>query len=122
MLVHIDCDLYESTCDCLEPLGKFLRKNEDFLTGKCPLYIAFDELIDYPTYEEHEIKALYEFLRANKDFLECIVVGSDQRKDFGTSLRFYKPEEVCPHRVLVKLRPTIQTSRRRSGATIEGGG
>ena len=31
----------------------------------------FDELINYPEFENHEIKALYEFLLETDDFIMC---------------------------------------------------
>ena len=51
--LHIDCDIYDGTRDALFLLGSRLR------TGSV---IVFDELFNYPGYEKHEIKALYEFL------------------------------------------------------------
>ena len=107
LLLHIDCDLYRSTKEVLgEALAKTLKENRFFMSSEVPLYVAFDELIDYPTYQNHEIKALYEFLDENKDWLECVVIGADGREDTGAKLRFYKPEEICPHRVLTLFRPT----------------
>jgi len=107
LLLHIDCDLYRSTKDVLgDGLATTLKENKFFMSSEVPLYVAFDELIDYPTYEDHEIKALYEFLNENKDWLECVVIGADGREDTGTKLRFYYPDEICPHRVLTLFRPT----------------
>ena len=107
LLLHIDCDLYRSMRDVLgDGLATTLKENKFFMSSEVPLYVAFDELIDYPTYEDHEIKALYEFLNENKDWLECVVIGADEREDTGTKLRFYYPDEICPHRVLTLFRPT----------------
>lgn len=107
LLIHIDCDLYSSTREVLNvDLANFLRRNEAFMSGNTPLFVAFDELIDYPTYQQHEIKALYEFLKDSNDFLECVVIGKDGRDDIGEPLRFYQPDEICPLRVLVQFRPT----------------
>ena len=82
-----------------------MKENRFFMSAEVPLFVAFDELIDYPTYEDHEIKALFEFLKTN-DWIECVVMGADGRKDTGEKLRFYKPAEICPHRVLTLFRPT----------------
>ena len=107
LLLHIDCDLYQSTKEVLgEALAKTLKENRFFMSADVPLFVAFDELIDYPTYEDHEIKALFEFLKENKDWIECVVLGADGREDTGEKLRFYKPVEICPHRVLTLFRPT----------------
>jgi len=65
-------------------------------------YLAFDELIDYPGYESHEIKALHETLSSRPEIV-CAVVGVDGRPDLGPPLRFYAPEEACPHRALFKI-------------------
>ena len=51
--VHIDGDLYSSAKDVLDNLK--LR----FKTGSI---VVFDEILDYPEYREHEIKAFAEFL------------------------------------------------------------
>ena len=51
--VHIDCDIYDGTRDVLFLLGSRLVKGS---------VIVFDELFNYPSYEKHEIKALFEFL------------------------------------------------------------
>lgn len=53
-LLHIDCDLYSSTQTVLSYLGSRLTKGS---------IIVFDELIDYPGFEKHELKAFYEFGR-----------------------------------------------------------
>jgi hypothetical protein len=49
---------------------------------------VFDELIDYPVYKEHEIKALHEFLLASPH-VAAAVVGKDGRPPDGPALRFY---------------------------------
>ncbi len=53
-LIHIDCDLYSSTHTVLTLL------RERMVPGTI---LVFDELFNYPGYEQHEIKAFYEFLR-----------------------------------------------------------
>jgi len=52
--VHIDCDLYSSTKFVLETLGWRLDG----------AIVVFDEIIDAPVYEQHEGRALHEFLQA----------------------------------------------------------
>jgi hypothetical protein len=52
--IHIDCDLYEGANNVLT------------LAEKCIVpgtVLAFDELIGYPSFENHEIKAFYEFIQ-----------------------------------------------------------
>lgn len=57
--LHIDCDLYSST-KCVF----------DLLTERGALHdkvlIVFDELVNYSTYKEHELKAFWEFLDGSK--------------------------------------------------------
>jgi hypothetical protein len=51
-LVHIDCDLYSSTKCILDTFNENIRDGT---------VVVFDELINYPGFDEHEIRALYEF-------------------------------------------------------------
>lgn len=44
-LLHVDCDLYRSTLDCLIPLERYLKPG---------LVIVFDEYWNYPVFAEHE--------------------------------------------------------------------
>jgi predicted O-methyltransferase YrrM len=53
--LHIDCDIYSSTRCVFEHLGPMLRSGS---------IIVFDELLNYPTFEKHEIKAFFEWLSA----------------------------------------------------------
>jgi hypothetical protein len=62
-LLHVDCDLYSSTKCVFESLGHMLKHGT---------VIVFDELLDYPTYEEHEVKAFYEFLTGSGFDVEWI--------------------------------------------------
>jgi hypothetical protein len=85
-------------------LGAALATNAPFLEGKANTWLAFDELIAYPDYKDHEMKALHEFLLANPH-VEGAVVGQDGRPYDGPELRFYEAEEAQPHRVLIRLTP-----------------
>jgi hypothetical protein len=72
--VHIDCDIYDGTRDVFYLLGSRLR------TGSI---IVFDELFNYPGYEKHEIKALYEFVTVSN--IRLIPVGSSVDIDLNTA-------------------------------------
>lgn len=61
--IHIDCDLYSST-KCI-----FDNLKNNFQDGSV---IAFDELIGYTGWEDHEYKAFNEFLEETKYRWECI--------------------------------------------------
>ncbi|CAF0922145.1 unnamed protein product [Adineta steineri] len=63
--VHIDCDIYDGTRDILFLLGS------RFVSGTI---LLFDELFNYPGYEKHELKALYEFLSSSN--VRLIPVGT----------------------------------------------
>jgi hypothetical protein len=63
--VHIDCDIYDGARDVL-----FLLSSR-FVSGTI---IVFDELFNYPNFEKHEIKALYELLSSSN--LRLISLGS----------------------------------------------
>jgi hypothetical protein len=52
-LLHIDCDLYSSTRDVFTALKDMIQDGT---------VIVFDELVNYPNYENGELKALEEFL------------------------------------------------------------
>ena len=58
-LVHIDCDLYESTKTVLKHIVPILAAGA---------FIVFDELLDYPGFDEHEIRALFEAREAGFAF------------------------------------------------------
>lgn len=51
-LLHIDCDLYSSTRFVLEMLAPRIGRGT---------VIVFDELVNFPEYREHELKALFEW-------------------------------------------------------------
>jgi hypothetical protein len=51
--IHVDCDLYASTRDALLYLSPLIQPGT---------VLVFDELINYPRFAEHEVKALWEWL------------------------------------------------------------
>ena len=55
-LIHIDCDLYSSTVTVFKHLKPFI------LSGTI---IVFDELLNYPGYQNHELLAFWELLHSN---------------------------------------------------------
>lgn len=55
---HLDLDIYSATRSVLQNIVERVQ------TGTI---LAFDELLDYPTYREHEIKALAEMLLENEE-------------------------------------------------------
>jgi hypothetical protein len=76
--VHIDCDIYDGARDVLFLLGSRL------VTGSI---LVFDELFNYPGYEKHEIKALFEFLAGSN--LRLIPLGSSTNIDLNTTYDKY---------------------------------
>eukprot|EP00884_Botryococcus_braunii_P014281 jgi/Botrbrau1/22854/Bobra.0065s0013.1 len=54
--IHIDCDLYRGAADALFLLTDYIRPGT---------LLLFDDLINYPSYREHEVKALWEWLVAS---------------------------------------------------------
>jgi hypothetical protein len=64
-LLHIDCDLYSSAITVLNGLRGAIVPGT---------VIVFDELINYPGHEEHELRALFEFCRSSGlgvEYLGC---------------------------------------------------
>jgi hypothetical protein len=51
--VHVDCDLYSSAFEGLDILGPYMKEGT---------VLVFDELYNYPNYEQHEWRALQDFL------------------------------------------------------------
>jgi hypothetical protein len=66
-ILHIDCDLYSST--------KTILYNLDYLIKPEHTIIVFDELINYPGYEDHEIKALYEYCCSKNYDIDTVCWG-----------------------------------------------
>ncbi len=54
-LLHVDCDLYQSTVDVFAALGNQLRVGS---------VIVFDDYLGYPNAEQHEYRAFAEFCSA----------------------------------------------------------
>lgn len=65
-MLHIDCDLYSSTKTIFKYLGEKLTEGS---------IIVFDELIGYPGFEEHELKAFYEFALASEKKFQWIGIN-----------------------------------------------
>jgi len=62
--LHIDCDLYAGARDALGLLSPLIRPGT---------VLVFDDLINYASYKEHEVKALWEWLASTG--LHVRVVG-----------------------------------------------
>lgn len=58
-LLHIDCDIYSSTKCIFDNLAPYIKSGT---------IIVFDELLNYPTYEKHEILAFYEAMQQNPEW------------------------------------------------------
>ena len=87
-LIHIDCDLYSST--------KTILNNIDYLIRPSHTILVFDELINYPGYENHEIKALHEYC-SNKNYdVEMLYCGGYNMEKFA-----------------IKVVATLQNNKRR---------
>lgn len=54
--LHIDCDIYSSTVCVLNAFADRIRKGT---------VVVFDEYFNYPTWRQHEYKALQEFVSAS---------------------------------------------------------
>ncbi|GAX84758.1 hypothetical protein CEUSTIGMA_g12180.t1 [Chlamydomonas eustigma] len=72
-LLHVDCDLYSSTVTCLRTLAPLMPVGG---------VVVFDELVNYPGFEEHEVKALEEYLEESgrtfgRRLSRCISPGGD---------------------------------------------
>lgn len=73
-IIHVDCDLYSSS--------KFVLFQSDSIINH-HTYLIFDELINYPEYIDHELKALYEYCSYKHCDIEIIYAGG------------YNKEKVC---------------------------
>lgn len=68
-LIHIDCDIYQSTKDILENINERLVKGS---------IIIFDEFFNYPNWQNHEFKALQEFLELSKKKIRYLCYAHTQ--------------------------------------------
>lgn len=73
-IIHVDCDLYSSS--------KFVLFQSDSIINN-QTYLVFDELINYPDYINHELKALYEYSQYKHCDIEIVYAGG------------YNKEKVC---------------------------
>ena len=64
--IHVDADLYSSTKYIFDVL-------KEYIDTDC--IIIFDELVNYPGFEDGELKAFYEFITENK--VEYTWIGMD---------------------------------------------
>lgn len=55
--LHVDCDIYSSTVTVLTTLAPLLRPGT---------IIVFDDMFNYPGYENHELLAMYEFFASTE--------------------------------------------------------
>jgi hypothetical protein len=65
-LLRIDCDIYSSTKTIFDELGHLVRPGT---------WVLFDELIGYRGWEDHEYKALLEFLERSQLAVEYAAYG-----------------------------------------------
>lgn len=65
-LLRVDCDIYSSTKTIFKCLGHYLRPGS---------WICFDELIGYYGWQDHEYKALIEFLEERRLKCDYIAYG-----------------------------------------------
>lgn len=63
-LVHVDCDLYQSTCEVLSALGPLLGPGS---------ILVFDEYTGYPGWRAHEFRAWQDYLTARS--IEARLIG-----------------------------------------------
>jgi Macrocin-O-methyltransferase (TylF) len=68
-LLHIDCDLYVGARDV------FIHLESNIVSGTI---IVFDELLEYPGYKDHEIKAFYEFVERTGAEFEVLAARGEQ--------------------------------------------
>lgn len=68
-LIHVDCDLYSSTKTVLHYMKPFIKSG---------VVIVFDEFLDYPDFELHEIKAWLEFVEETGVTYKYLYSGREQ--------------------------------------------
>jgi hypothetical protein len=85
-LISVDCDLYQSTKTALSILSPLIKEGT---------ILVFDELIGYPEYEKHEVKALEEFLRESGKFYQVIGMLGDPYYFDKTGKEDWKQQKVA---------------------------
>lgn len=70
-LLHIDCDLYNSTRDVLRGLEDRIRPGT---------IILFDEYFNYPGWKQHEFKAWQEFVAEHKVSYDYLAISAREGK------------------------------------------
>ena len=78
--LHVDCDLYQSTVDIFSFVKKYIQ---------CGTIIVFDEMFNYPNWQNHEFKAFQEFITSSGFSYKYIAINSHQQcgikiTDLGT--------------------------------------
>ncbi len=69
--MHIDCDIYSSTKTIFDLLG------DNIIPGTI---LSFDELYNYPGFENHELKAFFEFLDTRNLSAEFLAYNSNHEQ------------------------------------------
>lgn len=92
--IHVDCDIYRSTKTILDYCTGFIKEG---------CIIVFDELVNYKSYHEHEIKAFKEFVLENNVTFEWIgstsdIMHSDQIEQAYIKLQGKPQRRVCHDR------------------------
>ena len=103
--LHVDSDLYSSAATVLSLLSSRLRPGT---------VIVFDELFNFPGYEEGEIRALWELLRAATPRLAVEVLGSSTNQ-----IGSHPERDVHPQSAAVRLvRRSVATHRQAADRTL----
>lgn len=72
--LHVDCDLYSSSSYVLTTVAPRLQNGT---------VVLFDELINYPGFEKHEMRALWEYLAANAFDVRVLSGARARRSPMG---------------------------------------
>lgn len=85
-LLHIDCDLYSSTKTVLDALDRNIQAGT---------VLVFDEFLNYPGYEKHELLAFWEWYQ-NKDLLYELIGGCGSPTSYkDTQVEQYNNQQVA---------------------------
>eukprot|EP00755_Sulcionema_specki_P026478 Sspe_Gene.85729::Locus_56476_Transcript_1_1_Confidence_1.000_Length_1544::g.85729::m.85729 len=84
-LLHVDCDLYSSTSIVFHNLSPFIVPGT---------VVVFDELVGYPEYMKHEMKAFFEFVSSHGN-LSYQVIGGRNFDHSGKPLAL-RPNTTAP--------------------------